>query len=145
STSGKKELTSTTNMKHSFKIQKLSKSSPSNLISGAIDLLYLQMKSIGDKKSRTHIKTALEITLNSRKTHTLIAVQDKKIVGICFFNVCVGIQSGGKYLWINEIFVLENYRNSGIAKSLLESLEKYSLKNKSLYILAQRDPDNLLS
>ncbi len=102
-------------MKHSFIIQKLSKSSPSNLISGAIDLLYLQMKAIGDKKSRSHIETALKISLSSSNTHTLIAVQDKKIVGICFFNVCVGIQSGGKYIWINEIFVLENYRNSGIA------------------------------
>lgn len=104
------------------------------------------MKAIGDNKSKSHIRTALDISLRKHSSsHTLLALDENKPIGLCFFNVCIGIQSGGKYIWLNEIFVTQKHRNAGVAKALLDSVEKFAIKNKCVYILAQRDPGNLLS
>ena len=128
------------------KIIELKSSSSSGMFKDAVDLLFHQMKSIGDKKSRKHIIKALEISLTKNSgSHTFLALKGNEVIGLCFFNVCVGIQSGGKYIWINEIFVSQKHRNAGVAKALLDSVEKFAIKNKCVYILAQRDPGNLLS
>lgn len=128
------------------KIVKLTSRSDKKLKDLVVKLFSLQMNAIGDKKSKSDIQAALDISLRKNSnSHTLVVLDEEKPIGLCFFNICTGIQSGGKYIWINEIFVVKEHRKAGIAKEMIDVLEKFAAKNKCVYILAQRDIGNLLS
>ena len=90
------------------------------------------MEFLGERKTRKDVKSVVEASLKKGSSAFifLLYTGDKKPAGVCFFNVCLGVQSGGRYIWINEIFVKEEYRGIGYGKAMLEYLENFAKRKK---------------
>ncbi|AIC95127.1 MULTISPECIES: GNAT family N-acetyltransferase [Shouchella] len=79
-----------------------------------------QLHNIAGKQAITQIETLLnEALLPQSQTYFFIARYEGTAVAFAFFNTMTSFQKGGQYIWLNEIYVDEAYRNQGIAKKLL--------------------------
>lgn len=56
----------------------------------------------------------------------LIFEYDGKCAGYALLNRSWSQEAGGMAVWIEEIFVLEEYRNHGLGRELFDSLEKFA-------------------
>ncbi|PWA10037.1 GNAT family N-acetyltransferase [Pueribacillus theae] len=56
----------------------------------------------------------------------LVAEENGDILGVAFFNVGISLKMGGPYVWLNDLFVHNDYRNQGIAKKLLLHLIRWA-------------------
>jgi GNAT superfamily N-acetyltransferase len=94
------------------------------------DLLYQQMLDIGSNRSRLSIESAIQNALKPEsRAIFFLAKKDTVPVGLVFANICSGIESGGDYIWINEIQILPRYRGQGFGKELLNYVIKWSKRN----------------
>lgn len=76
-----------------------------------------QLHNIAGKQAITQIETLLnEALLPHSQTYFFIARYEGNAVAFAFFNTMTSFQKGGQYIWLNEIYVDEAYRNQGIAK-----------------------------
>ena len=115
--------------------------------SDLIHLLKLQMAVIGEDHNLNSIEEALEnsFKLESR-AHVFLAInENNETVGLCFLNVCSGIQSGGDYVWINEIYIREKERGKGYAKVLLKHIEEWAKTKGCKYLAGQTGIENIAS
>jgi len=101
-----------------------------------IELIEKQMLVIGNDKSKDDILTSLKNALKygSRVKLFLYKTSSSKLAGFAFCNICSGLESGGDYLWINEIYVDELFRGQGIGEEMLKYIENWSLNNDILYL-----------
>ncbi|MDX6152141.1 GNAT family N-acetyltransferase [Marinococcus sp. PL1-022] len=84
------------------------------------DLLMGQMDSIGMKDAYRFLQRAIDLSLDSDSTaHIFVAETEEKIVGAAFLNIGISLEKGGYYVWLNDLYVDQQYRNRGIAKKLL--------------------------
>jgi len=91
-------------------------SSDTNDYSMLLDMLSQQMNDIGSHKSDS-------------RAICFLAKQDNVPIGMVFMNVCSGIESGGDYVWINEIRILPDQRGKGYGKELLNHVLEWSKMN----------------
>jgi GNAT superfamily N-acetyltransferase len=59
---------------------------------------------------------------------------NNEIIGFAFGNVGSGLESGGDYFWINELYIEEKSRNQGIASKILLFIEEWAKENKIKHI-----------
>jgi len=130
-----------------MKIIEISPYSLPKLKQDYLDLMEKQMQAIGEKFTRERIANALKIALQpNKRAHALMLLSDdNQALGICFFNVCSGIQSGGDYIWLNEIYIDEPYREKGCASYFLKYLEDWAKRNNCVAISAVTWDENLAS
>jgi GNAT superfamily N-acetyltransferase len=77
-----------------------------------------QLHAIAGKKALSQIEKILEEALHpDSHVYFFIARLEGKAVAFAFFNTLTSFQKGGKYIWLNELYVEEAYRNQGIAKN----------------------------
>jgi GNAT superfamily N-acetyltransferase len=110
-------------------------------------LMYEHFEALGRPKSEKHIKKAVDLALQADSNASFLAIGKtaEELVGCCFFNVCYGIGSGGRYIWFNDIYVKAGFRKKGYAALLVNALLKWAKKNECVYIAACRDDDNMAS
>ena len=100
------------------------------------DLLYQQMLDINSKSSRSAIESSIHNALKPEsRALFFLAKEDEIPVGVVFVNICSGIESGGDYVWINEIQISPDYRRKGIGKRLLKHVLDWSRRNKMKTVL----------
>lgn len=87
-------------------------------------------------KSDTHIQQSIELALQAKgPAHFIGILEDgNQLVGFCFFNIGIGISSGGKYVWLNDIHIKETHRGKGYGSSLLEFVLDWVKKEGCVYI-----------
>jgi GNAT superfamily N-acetyltransferase len=51
-------------------------------------------------------------------------------VGFAFFNVGSGLESGGDYLWLNEIHVSAQHRGQGGGRKMMDFLADWARRNR---------------
>lgn len=106
-----------------MEIYKVSNDADSALRKKISDLLFLKMENIGSDDPLERIEHALDLTLQEGSSaHIFVAEEDNRIVGIAFFNIGISVKKGGKYVWLNDLYVHPDYRNRGIAKKILLKL-----------------------
>lgn len=98
-----------------------------------------QLHAIAGKKALSQIEKILEEALHpDSHVYFFIARLEGKAVAFAFFNTLTSFQKGGKYIWLNELYVEEAYRNQGIAKKLLLRIiywaEQHKIKGIELEI-----------
>lgn len=49
----------------------------------------------------------------------MIAEEDGNVLGMALVNIGINLRTGGKYIWLNELYVDTDYRNQGIGRKLL--------------------------
>jgi len=99
-------------------------------------------------KSKQHIAQTLQLLITPHSTAHLLALQrldDEELVGFCFFNQCMGIESGGYYLWINDIYILPSCRRQGAASFLLKQVQLWAKQHQCGYIACIADNWNIAS
>lgn len=106
-----------------MKIYKVSNDADRALRDKITDLLVIKLKNVGADDAYERILAALDLTLQEGSSaHIIVAEVDEAIVGIAFFNIAISVKKGGKYVWLNDLYVHPDYRNRGIAKKLLLKL-----------------------
>jgi GNAT superfamily N-acetyltransferase len=84
------------------------------------DLLTQQRTRSEAKEAYDNLLNGINLALCSEyQTHIVVAEKDSDIYGVAFFNIGVNLNIGGPYMWLNELYVHEEYRNQGIARKLL--------------------------
>ncbi|CAM3190541.1 GNAT family N-acetyltransferase [Streptobacillus ratti] len=72
------------------------------------------------------LNTFNELISSDTYTECFILEEDLKIIGYCLISKTYSQEVGGMVLLIEEILILENYRNKGIGKKVFNFLfEKY--------------------
>ncbi len=111
-----------------------------------VEALSQQMKDIGSNKSRSAIESAIQNALKpDSRAIFFLAKQDNVPIGTVFMNVCSGIESGGDYVWINEIQISPNYRGKGYGKELLNHVFEWSKMNSIKTMLSISGTNNTAS
>jgi GNAT superfamily N-acetyltransferase len=97
---------------------------------------------IESPKSVSEIKNTLSKMNSNQQTIFLIASDNQIPIGFLFGNLGFGIQSGGPYFWLNDIYLDQRYRHRGVAQLMVYELEQRLLKDNIHYIAAMTDLKN---
>jgi GNAT superfamily N-acetyltransferase len=83
--------------------------------------LYMQQISVDDDENFYEMAIdAINMTLEKdSRSRIVVAEEDGKLYGIAFLNIGVSLRIGGRYIWLNELYVHNDYRNKGIGKKML--------------------------
>lgn len=101
-----------------------------------IELIQKQLETYRSDTSVEPIKNALNNALKEESRSVFFLWHDYKnrLGAFAFANVCSGLESGADYLWINELFVDEMFRNRGVATEILRYIDDWSKENQIVYI-----------
>jgi GNAT superfamily N-acetyltransferase len=115
--------------------------------SDLLNLLKNQMYDIGAVESIEKISASVKNALKpeSRAKFFLLYETDQQPIGLLFFNVCSGIESGGDYIWLNEIQIIKSHRGLGMGKYFLQFLINWAKENEIKYISTMTSPQNIHS
>jgi GNAT superfamily N-acetyltransferase len=84
------------------------------------ELMMGQMSAIGDSDAYPRLLTAIDLALEEGSFAKIFAVEEnEQLVGIAFFNIVLSLEKGGRYIWLNDLYVHKEFRQKGIAKKLL--------------------------
>lgn len=83
--------------------------------------LFMQQISVDDDDMSYKLAMdAIHMTLKpNSSSRIIIAEEENELFGFAFLNIGVSLRVGGTYLWLNELYVHNNYRKKGIGKKLL--------------------------
>lgn len=110
-----------------MKIFKVPNNADLQLRQNIANLLMLQVTRYDTSEAYDLLLNAInEALIESSPAHILVAEHEDNIVGVAFFNVGISLKMGGPYVWLNDLFVHNDFRNRGIAKKLLLHLIRWS-------------------
>ncbi len=109
------------------------------------NLLLVQRQVHGVASSVEHIMKGIENALDNAVFTKIFYVEiDEIICGVAFGNIGSSIAKAGNYIWINELFVSENYRRKGIAAFILNELiawcQNHNIKGIELETTLDNEP-----
>lgn len=109
-----------------------------------VRLMADQLKSYGADADPDRLNKALDNALKKGSRAVLFLWEDHKFRAgaFAFANICSGLESGGDYLWINELFVSEPFRRRGIATEMLKSIDHWVRDNHLVYIACSTGTGN---
>lgn len=102
-------------------------------------LLKDQMEYIGSPKTNQEIMNTLRLAFKSENAKLMVISDQGHVIGFCFFNVSIGMESAGYYVWLNEMHIHKEYRNQGYGTQLYQALVDWCKENKILRIMGMMD------
>lgn len=115
----------------------LTDKSPEALVALAAELLTEHLGVDGVQRSVASIERTISATLpRGSNASVTLATDGAKPVGVCFANSCIGVESRGDYLWINEMYVRPEYRSQGAGRELFDFVAKTASEAGCLRIVA---------
>ncbi len=110
---------------------------------GVLKLVKHQLTFIGYEPDQHDIETVLSNAMKPESRAVLwVAYLQDKAVGIAFGNVCCGLESGGDYLWLNELYVAEEARAHGLGTHLLAEVQRWAKESGCTYLAMVTHPRN---
>ncbi|MEZ5360623.1 MAG: GNAT family N-acetyltransferase [Candidatus Zixiibacteriota bacterium] len=97
-----------------------------------VRLVLAHMHVLGTETSKSRVEHTIDIVLEEDSRAHFIASVDEEcsdVTGFCFFNTAIGLESGGRYLWLNEIHIKSDCRNRGIGRSMLAYMIEWAKEN----------------
>ncbi len=77
--------------------------------------------------------------LNDLSTQILLAEVNGIVIGYCLGYDHYALYANGRVAWVEEIFVIDEYRRKGVASSLMNEMEKwFRSRNAKLITMATR-------
>ncbi|RKD75612.1 ribosomal protein S18 acetylase RimI-like enzyme [Sinobaca qinghaiensis] len=114
-----------------MKVYEVPKDASEEMIKDVADLLMGQMESIGLDNAYDLLIDSIHLTLEEgSNAHLFVADVDGAILGAAFMNISISLDKGGKYIWLNDLFVDKNHRNRGIAKKMLLKIIYWAENNE---------------
>lgn len=100
-----------------------------SLIKKIASLLMQQMTRHNTEEAYNLLLNGIQLALKEESpAHIIVAEENEEILGVAFFNVGISLKMGGRYVWLNDLFVHKEFRNRGIAKKMLLHLIRWSEK-----------------
>lgn len=100
-----------------------------SLIKKIASLLMQQMTRHNTQEAYNLLLNGIQLALKEESpAHIIVAEENEEILGVAFFNVGISLKMGGRYVWLNDLFVHKEFRNRGIAKKMLLHLIRWSEK-----------------
>jgi GNAT superfamily N-acetyltransferase len=111
---------------------------------GLIGLIQRQMIFIGYQTSLEEVR---QVVHNAMKPTSLavffVAYDDaRKAIGFAYGNVCCGLECGGDYFWLNELYVSEDHRKTGLGTALLDYARDWAVGQECVYMALVTHPRN---
>ncbi|MFA6689643.1 MAG: GNAT family N-acetyltransferase [Sphaerochaetaceae bacterium] len=107
------------------------------------ELLRQQLTFIGYDPTKASVQMVLANAMKERSRSVLwVAYDREQAVGIAFGNVCCGLENGGDYLWLNELYVSGQARLHGIGARLLEAAQDWAKNHGCTYLALVTHPKN---
>ncbi|RKL67836.1 GNAT family N-acetyltransferase [Salipaludibacillus neizhouensis] len=79
-----------------------------------------QMNSLSDNDHSAPLTQTISLALEKNSNAEFFVVELNDIfVGCAFLNSGISLGKGGPYIWLNDLYVMKEYRQQGIAKKLL--------------------------
>lgn len=107
-----------------------------------IPLLKDQMNYIGSPKTNESLMKTIQLAFKHENAHLLVISDNSHVIGFAFFNICIGMESSGKYLWLNEMHIHENYRAKGYGGILIDAIKKWCEENQIIKIMGITDEND---
>lgn len=116
----------------------IEKQCPESTKNSLKNLFVDHFKHLQSPKSDQHIAKALDMVFEPHSPAHIIGIQNEvgSLAGFCFFNVGVGVGSGGKYIWLNDIHIQKEERGKGFGSELLQFFLRWAKANNCVYIAA---------
>lgn len=102
-------------------------------------LLKDQMEYIGSPKTNKELMNTIKLVFESENSYLMVVSDNGHIIGFAFFNICIGMESAGKYLWLNEMHIHKSYRSEGYGAILYEEMRKWCKENNVVRIMGMAD------
>ena len=104
-----------------MKVERVTKPAEDATIEQLTDLMSEQMDQISVGLPRETLKQTIETALQpeSNSQFFIGRTSDHTIVGLAFLNIGIGLDKGGHYIWLNELYVRKDMRQQGVAKRIL--------------------------
>ncbi len=82
-----------------------------------------------------HVMKAMDHILDETSPAHLFALVEKdRALAVSLVNMACGVESGGKYLWLNEIYVPPEARRKGLGKQMATHIIEWARKNDCRYM-----------
>jgi GNAT superfamily N-acetyltransferase len=98
-----------------------------------VELLRAQLLEEGQDKSREEVRSSLAHAFQPGSRAKLIILSEAHTaepVGFAFFNVGSGLESGGDYIWLNEIHIAAKFRGQGEGRRMMDFLSDWARHNR---------------
>lgn len=126
-----------------LQVEVYNSSSPLENTLPVLSLIQKQMGSVGSPKTPEHINKALSGVFRPGSRAALFLAYHNDIpIAFAFGNIGAGLESGGDYFWLNELYVDAPYRRRGCAGKLLSYIEGWLKSNGIKYIAGVTGKDN---
>jgi GNAT superfamily N-acetyltransferase len=102
-------------------------------------LLKDQMEYIGSPKSNDELLKTITLALKTDSAHLMVISENGNTLGFAFFNIAIGMESSGKYLWLNEMHIHKDYRSKGYGAVLIDKMKEWCKENKVVRIMGMAD------
>jgi len=133
-------------MKEGYKLEIVTRFKKIRKIDEIACMIEKQLSSDTKINSKHTITKSLKIALRKGSRCTLFLLrQDAALVAFAFSNTCSGIESGSDYLWLNELYVEENYRKRGIGSYFIQEIEKWAINNNIVYLACITGNANIIA
>ncbi|HEX6923563.1 MAG TPA: GNAT family N-acetyltransferase [Bacillales bacterium] len=101
-------------------VYELPKDADDALKENLADLFMQQISMHGEGNSYDLVRNGINQVLQENSgSRILIAEEDGDVLGMALLNIGISLRDGGKYLWLNELYVDNETRNKGIGRKLL--------------------------
>lgn len=111
---------------------------------GLVALVQRQMIFIGYQSSLEEVRQVVRNAMKSTSRAVFFVSYDenRKAIGFAYGNVCCGLECGGDYFWLNELYVHEDHRKTGLGTELLKYVRDWAAEEKCVYMALVTHPRN---
>ncbi len=103
-----------------MQIYHLTKEASEELKIKAAELFMQQISVSHTEDSFEKAMQAINMTIApDSQSRLVLAEEDGSLLGLALLNVGISLRIGTRYLWLNELYVKNSFRNKGIGKKIL--------------------------
>lgn len=96
---------------------------------------------MGKTDSQEKVKERFEVMINSEQHYIPVAILGKKLVGYGWVqDYGFHLRAGKKITRLNDLFVLKEYRNMGVARNLFFSIKDWAKQNETTWLQWNSSP-----
>ncbi|SDZ02063.1 Acetyltransferase (GNAT) family protein [Evansella caseinilytica] len=82
-------------------------------------LMMEQMNALSVCITEEELLKTIDLAMESPGCEFFAAEYEHKIIGCAFLNTGIGLDKGGPYIWLNDLYVTKKHRRQGVAGKLL--------------------------